>query len=292
MNKDELHKKVKLFEIKSKRHIQQLLAGAYHSVFKGKGIEFCDVKEYSFEDDIKDIDWNVTARAGSTYVKNYVEERELQLVIAVDLSASQNFGSQTQLKQDLAVELGALLSFSALNNRDRVGLLLFSDEIEKYIPPKKGRVHVLRLVRDLIHFQAKSPKTDLSNALNFLLKTIKKKAIVFLISDFIDQKDFTRPAVMLGKKHDLVAIRITDPFEELPPSIGYIHLQDSETGEERIFNLKRKGFREDYLRYLRENDQKLKAVFKKGKIDFLQFETNVPYTAQLTHFFRKRAQRY
>lgn len=292
MDKKELLKKVKLLEIKSKKHLHQLLAGAYHSVFKSKGIEFFDVKEYRFGDDIKDIDWNVTARSENTYVRNYVEERELQLIIAIDVSGSQHFGSHTQVKKDLAVELGALLAFSALSNKDKVGLFLFSNQLEKFIPPKKGRKHILRLVRDLIHHQVKSAQTDICFALTFLQKIIKKKAILFFISDFIDQNNYVKPLTILGQKHDVIAIKISDPFEELPPKVGFIRLGDNETGEEQVVNLNQKGFHKTYQHFVFEKNKKLNLIFKTANIDFLHFKTNIPYITQLTHFFKKRAQRY
>ena len=292
MNNEEIYKKVKLFEIKSKKHLQQVLAGAYHSVFKGKGIEFSHVKEYTFEDDIKDIDWNVTARSDRCYIKNYIEERELKLIIVLDMSGSQYFGSQSQFKKDLSVELAAILAFSALNNRDQVGLLLFSNKIEKYLPPKKHKNHILRLVRDLIAFQPTNSKTDLSYSLSFLLKTLKKQTIIFVISDFMDNQDFTKPLFQLGRKHDVVCIRVSDPFENQPPPVGYIHLVDSETGEEELVNLKHFNFRKNYFDQLFEHDRNLKNLFRRSNIDYLHFKTNVSYISQLTHFFKIRSQRY
>jgi len=292
MDRKELLKKVRQLELMSKKHVQELLTGGYHSVFKGKGIEFHDVKEYSFDDDIKDIDWNVSARSEECYVKNYVEERELQLVVAVDISASQGFGSRSQVKRDLAVELAALLSFSAINNRDKVGLLLFSDRVEKYVPPKGGRNQVMRIVRDLVHQDGEALGTDVSVATNFLLKNIKKKGIIFMISDFMDESEFRRPMSILGRKHDVVAIQISDPLEDKLPGIGFVRLWDSETGEERLVNFRQKSFREHYSRLKRQEEHNLKMVFRKGNVDYLHFHTHLSYINQLTEFFRKRARRY
>lgn len=292
MEKDEILKKVHQLEIKSKKHIQQLLSGAYHSVFKGKGIEFFDVKEYTFDDDIKDIDWNVTARADKPYVKNYVEERELEIIIAIDLSGSQNFGSQNQLKQELAIELGAVLAFAASQNRDKVGLCLFSDQIEKFVKPKRGRVHILRLIRDLIYHQSRNLKTNINLTLEFLQKSIKKKSVIFLISDFIDDKDFSKPLIYLGKKHDLVAMKITDPFEEHLPKAKYIRLWDNEEEKEALIQLNEDAFHRNYRKLLEQQNLKLKNLFSSANIDYLNFKTNQAYIPQLAHFFMKRAKRY
>ena len=292
MENKEILKKVKLIEIKSKKHVQKHLAGAYHSVFKGKGIEFFDVKEYSIGDDVKCIDWNVTARSSSCYIKNYIEERELEIVIAVDISASQQFGTKIQFKKDLSIEIAALLAFSALKNHDKVGLFLFSDTIEKIVPPKKGRNHIMRLVRDIFYHQAINSKTDLKLALSTLQKTFKKKSIIFLISDFIDEKDFTKPLTILSRKHDLVAIKISDPLEDLAVDLGYIRLGDSESGDECVINLSNKAFQAKYNKLLKNQEKTLKTIFSKANIDFLHFKTNIPYITQLTQFFIRRAKRY
>ncbi|MDH4128803.1 MAG: DUF58 domain-containing protein [Spirochaetota bacterium] len=292
MDNKEILKKVKLFEIKSKKHVQKHLAGAYHSVFKGKGIEFFDVKEYNIGDDIKNIDWNVTARSETCYIKNYIEERELDIIIAVDISGSQQFGSQIQFKQDLSVEIAALLAFSALKNQDKVGLFLFSDIIEKIIPPKKGRNHIMRLVRDLIYHQATNLKTDLNLALSTLQKTLKKRTIIFFISDFIDDKDFTKSLKILANKHDLVTIKISDPLEELALNVGYIRFGDNESDEEYIINLNNKNFKAKYNKLLQTKEKELKTLFRKADVDFLHFKTHIPYITQLTKFFIRRAKRY
>ena len=292
-NKDkqkEILKKVRYLDIKTRKIINELFGGEYHSVFKGRGMNFSEVREYSYGDDIRNIDWNVTARMRKPFVKIFEEERELVLMLIVDISASGYFGSEENLKREIAAEIGALLAFSAVKNNDKVGLILFSDKIEKFIPPKKGRSHVFRLIRELLFFEPDSPRTSLEEALVFFNNVQKKKSIAFLISDFAD-KDYEKGLQIVSKKHDLVAIDIYDKLEEQLPQRGLFDFMDSETGEIISIDLSsgtnREIIKKDQLEILESRNK----MFKKNKIDNMRLEINSPYIESFIRFFKKRKNR-
>jgi uncharacterized protein (DUF58 family) len=284
-------KKVRRIEIYTKRLVNEVFAGEYHSVFKGRGMEFDEVREYQRGDDIRTIDWNVTARMGFPYVKRYVEERELTVMLVVDASSSSDFGTQEQAKGELAAELCALLAFSAIKNNDRVGLLIFTSEVEKFIPPKKGRKHVLRVIREVLYFKPERSGTDIPAALEYLNRVLKRKGVVFLISDFMDQ-DFQRALSIANNRHDLIAARITDPRElELPPA-GMIELEDAETGERVLVDSYDSDIRRTFASYSREDREKLERTFRTMGIDSIEVMTDRSYVEPLVRLFRSRAKRY
>lgn len=289
MNAEQLARRVKQLEIKSKKLFREVLQGVYPSFFKGQGIEFFDVKEYSFEDDIKNIDWNVTARSNVPYVKSYVEERKLQLILVLDISASQDFSTgKRRSKRDLATEISALLAFSALKNGDKVGMLLFSDRIESFFPPKDKEFQVLQMIRKLFLYSSQGRKTDIGLALDYLKKQISKKAMIVLISDFLAETNFQSSFSILAKKHDCLAIRIQDPFEEVIPKIGRIRFHDSETGVKDILNFNQKGFQRKYFFQSQRDSEYLKTLFRSLGINFLNLKTSEPYEGDLVRFFKRR----
>ncbi len=246
METKDLIKKVRKIEIKTRRLSNHIFSGEYHTSFKGRGMTFSEVRQYQYGDDVRAIDWNVTARYNEPYVKVFEEERELTMMLMVDVSGSESFGTKNQLKSEIVTEIAATMAFSATQNNDKIGLILFSDEIELYIPPKKGKSHVLRIIRELIEFQPKSKKTDLSQALKFLSATQKKKAIVFVISDFMVDDDYEKTLKIAGKKHDLTGIRVYDIREEKMPNIGVVEMEDAETGKIITIDTTSKKVRLDY----------------------------------------------
>ncbi len=287
----EILKKVKKIQLKTARLSNEIAAGHYVSAFKGSGIEFEEVREYIPGDDIRSIDWNVTARTGNAYIKRYTEERELTVFLVVDLSASQYFGSSTTLKSELAAEISALLAFLAIKNHDKVGLLIFTDHCEKYLPPQKGRTHVLRVIREILGYQPTGKRTDLQGALNYLNHLAKHRGIVFLVSDF-QATEYEKPLKILAKKHDLVAISLADPREaELPP-VGLLELIDSETGKRALVDSYdpkiRAAFREQTL----ARQTALKKLFTSNKIDLIKIQTDQSYLDPLQKFFLTRESRY
>ncbi len=286
----DLAKKIRLLEITTNRAVNDLLAGEYHSVFKGLGMEFDEVREYAPGDEIRTIDWNVTARMGKPFVKRFVEERELTVLFLVDLSGSGTFGSQTQLKNEVAAELCALLAFSAIKNNDKVGLIVFTDVIEKFIPPKKGGAHVLRLVRDLLKFEPTRQGTDIAQALDYLGRVTKRKAIVFLVSDFLDE-GYDKPLRIVGRRHDLVALSVADPREQQLPNVGLIELEDAETGELITVDT---GSPEVQKRYQVEAGRRTEArreLFRCNGVDEVQVVAGEDYVRDLMVFFRNRERR-
>ena len=287
----EIIKKVRKIEISTRKSVNDIMAGEYHSVFKGRGMEFDEVREYFPGDDIRTIDWNVTARTGKAHIKHFVEERELTVMLLVDASGSNDFGSQKQMKGELAVELCALLAFSAIKNNDRVGLMIFTDEVELYLPPKKGRKHVLQVVRDLLYFKPKKQKTNIGEALEYLNRVIKRKSVVFLVSDFLDS-NLKKPLSVANKKHDLISIRITDPREEELPPIGLIELEDSETGEKFLVDTFDAKIRKALSNSTQTENEKIETLFRSLKIDNIHFKTGEDYTEPLVDFFRRRAKRF
>ncbi len=287
----EIVKKIRVIEITTKRVVNDILAGEYESVFKGRGMEFDEVREYMPGDDIRTIDWNVTARTGKPYVKRYVEERELTVIFLVDLSASGRFGSVEKLKNELAAEFCALLAFSAVKNNDKVGLVLFTDKVEKYIPPKKGTTHVLRVIRELLNFRVTSSDTDIAGALDYLGKVLTKRAVVFLVSDY-EAEGYEKAMKMIGKKHDLIAVTIVDPREVELPDVGLIELEDAETGEVVLVDTSSPAVRERYSRLGQERMKRLKGLFASMGIDQIEIKTGTDYVHSLMQFFRVRERRY
>ncbi len=288
---NELIAKIRHIEIRTNRLVNDILAGEYHSVFKGRGMEFSEVREYQMGDDIRTIDWNVTARMGHPFVKRYVEERELTVMLLVDASRSGEFGSAAQLKNEVAVEICALLAFSAIKNNDRVGLIIFTDRVEKYVPPKKGRQHVLRLVRELLYFKPQDRETDIGEALEYLQRVHKRKSVVFLISDFLSP-DFETPLRIANRRHDVVGITITDPRERDLPPIGLIEFEDAETGEIVIIDTYDPEVRKLFANQGESEAGKLQKSFRRLSVDTIDVMTDEPYVMPMIRFFRKRASRY
>ncbi len=286
----ELIKKIRRIEIRTSRMVNDVLAGEYHSVFKGRGMEFEEVREYQIGDDVRSIDWNVTARMLHPYIKRYREERELTVMLAVDVSSSGAFGTAEQMKADLGVELSAVLAFSAIKNNDRVGLIEFTDRIEKFIPPKKGKKHVLRLIRELLYTRPEGGKTDLRMALEFLGKVLLRKSVVFVISDFLGE-NYHDPLKIINQKHDLITISVVDPRElELPP-VGFLELQDAETGEIVIIDTYDPILRERFARQNALTQDELERSFRRLQIDHIPVRTDQPYIDPLIQFFKRRAKR-
>lgn len=287
MDTKELLKKVKKIEIKTRRLSDHIFSGEYHTSFKGRGMTFSEVRQYQFGDDIRAIDWNVTARYNEPYIKVFEEERELTMMLVVDISGSESFGTKSQFKNDIVTEISATLAFSATQNNDKIGLILFSDQIELYIPPKKGKSHVLRIIRELIEFQPKSNKTDVGQALRFLSGTQKKKAIVFLISDFMSD-DFEQPLKIASKKHDLTGIRIHDIREEKMPNIGMVPMTDAETGETRLINTSSKSIRTEYEKYYHGKVKYFKDTFSKCGSGLVNIRVDESYVTKLLGYFKAR----
>lgn len=291
METKELLKKVRQLEIRTRGLVNQVFSGEYHSVFKGRGMTFSEVREYQMGDDVRTIDWNVTARFNHPFIKVFEEERELTVMLLVDLSGSQFFGSQGQLKRDVAVELSAILAFSAMKNNDKVGALLFSDQIEKYVPPRKGRSHALRIVRELISFEPKRPATSIKTALEYLNQVQKKRSIVFVISDFMDQ-GYEAALRIAGKRHDLIGITLLDPRENELPKVGLITFRDAETGEQRWIDTSKAAVRNAYQAYRRSTRETRRSLFIKAKLDAVEVRLDQPSMKPLIDFFRLRERRW
>ena len=287
MEAKELLKKVRKIEIKSRGLTRQVFAGEYHSAFKGKGMAFSEVREYQYGDPVKDIDWHVTARFNHPYIKVFDEERELTVMLLIDVSGSKKFGTQVQFKQDLATEIAAVLSFAAIQNNDKIGVILFSDKVEKFIPPQKGRKHILRIILELLNFEPKSTKTDVTEALKYLTNAIKKKCSAFIISDFISP-DFGDALKIAGNKHDIAAIRVYDICETEMPNIGLAYFRDSETRELQWIDTSSKKTRNNYKDWWTENYKKSTEVFKKSKVDWSDIRTDQDYVKPLITLFKKR----
>jgi len=286
----ELAKKIRYIRIRTSKAVNDVLAGQYQSVFKGRGMEFEEVREYQPGDEIRTIDWNVTARTGKPYVKRFVEERELTVVFLVDMSASGAFGSSRQTKNDVAAELCALLAFSAIKNNDKVGLIVFTDEVEMFIPPKKGVSHVLRVIRELLYFKPAQVRTNMATALDYLGRVTTKRCVVFLISDF-QSEGFERSMRVLGKRHDLIAVSITDPREVRMPDVGLIELEDAETGQTVLIDTGSAKVRKEYEGLGRERSDRLKEIFSSMGVDQIPISTGADYVADLVRFFLVRERR-
>ncbi len=288
METAELLKKVRKIEIKTRGLSSQIFSGEYHSAFKGRGMAFSEVREYIPGDDIRTIDWNVTARFNAPYVKVFEEERELNVVLLVDTSASGNFGTQKQTKQELITELCAVIAFSASTNNDKIGVIFFSDKIEKFIPPKKGKTHILRIIRELINFEPQNKGTNITQALKFLTNAIKKRSIAFVISDFIDG-GFDDAVKIANKKHDVVALRITDKAENKIPKLGLLKLKDNESGKIKWVDTSSKHFQHELKLQQIKTDSKLKDIFSRAGVDYTKINTEEGYIKPLMSLLKKRA---
>lgn len=288
----ELLKKVRRIQVRVDRQVNDVVVGEYRSVFKGRGMEFDEVREYVPGDDIRTIDWNVTARTGWPHVKRYVEEREMTAVLLVDLSLSGRFGSGTQLKADLAVEICAVLAFSAIKSNDKIGLLVFTDQVEMFIPAKKGKRHVLRVIRELLSFEPRAGGTNVAGALEFLNKVLKRKAVVFLVSDFIDT-DFERDLALTRSRHDLIPVRISDPREAALPDVGLIELEDAETGQRVMVDTHGRRIRDEFAASGHREQESLSGLMRSMGVDTLEISTDPdrPYMKELLGFFRRRERR-
>ncbi|WP_321317299.1 DUF58 domain-containing protein [Labilibaculum sp.] len=287
METSELLKRVRQIEIKTRGLSRNIFAGEYHSAFKGRGMTFSEVREYQYGDDIRNIDWNVTARYNQPYVKLFEEERELTVMLLIDVSGSREFGTVSKLKKNQITEIAAVLAFSAIQNNDKIGVIFFSDKIEKFIPPKKGKSHILRIIRELIDFKPEHRNTDIGNALRYLTQVIKKRCTTFVISDFIDD-DFENALTIANKKHDLVALNIYDKREQEIPSIGLIKIKDAETGEYSWIDTSNKKVRENYAKWWSDKDNLLAETFKKSGVDVANIRTDQDYVRSLIALFKRR----
>jgi len=287
METKELLKKVRKIEIKTRRLSNHIFSGEYHSHFKGRGMTFSEVRKYQHGDDIRDIDWNVTAKLNEAHIKIFEEERELTMMLLVDVSKSESFGTRVQRKRDLITELCAVLAFAAIQNNDKVGVVFFTDQIEMFIPPKKGKSHILRIIRELIEFKPKGTGTNISEALKFLSSVVKKRSIVFTLSDFQDS-DYDKNMKIASNKHDLTAIRIFDPAEENLPNIGLVQMIEPETGEIRWVDTSSKKLRNEYGTAYQNLVSKFKSSCKASGTDYLDLRVDRPYTKQLLEFFKRR----
>lgn len=287
MDTKELLKKVRKIEIKTRRLSDHIFGGEYHSTFKGRGMTFSEVRQYQFGDDVRNIDWNVTARYNEPYIKVFEEERELTMMLMVDVSGSEHFGTTNQFKKEIITEISATLAFSAMQNNDKAGLILFSDKVELFIPPKKGKSHVLRIIRELLEFKPESNKTDIAEALKFMTGVMKKKAIVFVLSDFIAE-DYERTLKITGSKHDLTGIRVYDPKEEAIPNIGMVQMQDAETGKIKLINTQSQSVRNAYGNYHVDRVNYFKESFTKSGCGVLDCRVDESYVKKLLGYFKRR----
>ncbi|MBC5839441.1 DUF58 domain-containing protein [Flavobacterium muglaense] len=287
MDTKDLLKKVRKIEIKTRRLSDHIFSGEYHTSFKGRGMTFSEVRQYQYGDDIRNIDWNVTARYNEAHVKVFEEERELTMMLMVDISGSESFGSKNQFKKDIVTEIAATMAFSATQNNDKIGLILFSDQIELYIPPKKGRSHVLRIIRELIEFSPQSQKTNIAQALKFLSSTQKKKAIVFMISDFMCE-DYEQTLKIAGKKHDITGIRVYDIREQSMPNLGMVPMQDAETGEIQLVDTSSKTVRFNYEKHYNDKLVYFKETFSKSGSGVVNTRVDESYVTKLLSYFKSR----
>jgi uncharacterized protein (DUF58 family) len=287
MNTKELLKKVRKIEIKTRRLSDAVFGGEYHSAFKGRGMTFSEVRQYQFGDDVRNIDWNVTARFREPFVKVFEEERELTLMLVADVSGSTLFGTQEQLKREIITEISATLAFSALQNNDKVGLLLFSDQVELFVPPKKGKFHILRIIRELLEFEPAHKSTNITAALEYLGGVLKKKAIVFVMSDFMTT-GYEKPLQVIGRKHDVTGVRVYDQREQEMPNMGLVPFLDQETGRQRIINTSSRKVRNKYAAFNLENAAYFKSAFTKADAGAIDLETKENYTTKLLGYFKRR----
>jgi uncharacterized protein (DUF58 family) len=286
----EVIRQIRRLQLKARRAVEDLLGGEYHSIFKGTGIAFEEVREYQPGDDIRTIDWNVTARMGHAFIKRFIEERELTVMLVVDCSGSQQFGSRAQQKREVAAELAAVLAFSAISNNDRVGLVQFTDRIERFLPPRKGARHVLRLIRDVLFYQPEHRGTSLREGLDFLNRVLHRRTIVFLLSDFLD-RDFESAFKRTGRRHDLIAIRISDPREEDLPAVGLLELEDAETGERLLLDTNSLPVRDAFRRAAEQRRAALQQMARQSRVDLIEVSTDGGHLDALIRFFRLRERR-
>ena len=289
MDTTEIIKKVRKIEIKTRGLTNQIFAGEYHSAFKGKGMSFSEVREYQYGDDVRNIDWNVTARFNRPYIKVFEEERELTVILAIDVSKSEEFGTNKQTKKDLITEVAAVISFSAIQNNDKVGVIFFSDKVEKFIPPKKGKKHILRIIRELIDYKSSGKATNITEALRFLTNSIKKRSIIFVLSDFLDDYNFDKAIRITSNKHDLIALQIADQRETKMPDIGLVKFFDPERNTEIWIDTSVSSIREKYKSFFEKHDNYLKEIFAKAKIDTVKLFTGEDYVKPLINLFKKRS---
>lgn len=288
METTELLKRVRRLEIKTRALTNNIFAGEYHSAFKGRGMSFAEVREYQPGDDVRDIDWNVTARMNRPYIKVFEEERELTLMLLVDLSASQKFGTRSRTQRDLCAEIAATLAFSALQNNDKVGVIFFTDRIEKFIPPQKGRKHILFIIRELLNFEPKGHATDVAVALEYLMKVVTKRSIAFLLSDFLATEDFSRPLLIAARKHDLAGVQLFDPRMASLPNVGILKMVDAETGNEQYVDTSSRRVREHQSRWWALEQARLTTLFRMNGVDFISVPTNGDYVKPLMQMFARR----
>lgn len=286
----EIIRQIRRLQLRARRAVEDLLGGEYHSVFKGVGIAFEEVREYQPGDDVRAIDWNVTARMGHPFIKRFVEERELTVMLLVDCSGSQQFGTVQQQKREVAAELAAFLAFSAIANNDRVGLIAFTDRVEQFVPPRKGTRHVLRLIRDVLFFKPEHTGTSVREALDFLNRVSHRRAIVFLLSDFLDQ-GFERSLRHAGRRHDLIAVRITDPREEELPAVGFLELEDAETGQRLLLDTGKRKVRDAYAQAARSRREEVSKLLRSAQVDLIEVATIGGHLDALVRFFRLRERR-
>ena len=290
MSTSALLKKVRKIEIKTKGLSNHIFAGEYHTAFKGKGMAFSEVREYQLGDDIRSIDWNVTARYNAPFVKVFEEEREMTVMLLIDVSASGNFGTQKQFKRELATELAAILAFSAIKNNDKVGVIFFTDKVEKFIPPKKGKSHILRIIHEVLAFEATGKGTDIAGALEYFSAVIKKRSICFILSDFMS-KEFDKPLKIASKKHDLVALRIHDTREDTLPNVGLVPMQDAETEQMMFVDTSSKKVRDNFAKNKAQATEKLRKLFPASGVDLIDITTGTDYVKPLINFFKTRRKR-
>lgn len=288
METSDILKRVRQIEIKTRGLSNNIFAGEYHSAFKGRGMAFSEVREYQYGDDIRDIEWNVTARFNKPYVKVFEEERELTVMLLVDVSGSLHFGTERQMKRDMLTEIAATLAFSAIQNNDKIGVIFFSDRIEKFIPPKKGRKHILYIIRELLDFKAESPRTDVGQAVQYLTQALKRRCTAFLLSDFMDQKDFRQPLTIANRKHDVVAIQVYDRRIQELPDVGLMKVRDAETGFERFIDTSDRRMREAQRKWWRQRSEYLHDTFSRSNIDSVSVRTDQDYVVALKNLFAKR----
>lgn len=292
METSDLLKRVRQIEIKTRGLSSNIFAGEYHTAFKGRGMTFSEVRSYQYGDDIRNVDWNVTARHNQPYVKIFEEERELTVMLLVDVSASRNFGTVSKLKKNQITEIAAVLAFSAIQNNDKIGVIFFSDQIEKFIPPKKGRTHILHIIRELVDFYPERKQTNIAMALQYLTNAIKKRCTCFLISDFMDEHDFEHPLLIANKKHDVVALQLYDRREKVLPPVGLMYLTDAETGESVWVDTSDKRVREQFEAYGLQRDKELDRIFKHAGVDMASISADEDYVRSLIGLFKRRGAGY
>ncbi len=288
MDRNELFKKVRKIEIKAKGLSQNIFAGEYHSAFKGRGMAFSEVREYQYGDDVRDIDWNVTARYGRPYVKVYEEERELTVMLLVDVSASKDFGAVGDVKREMMAQVAATLAFSAIENNDKVGVIFFSDKVERFIPPQKGRKHILLVIRELLDFKPSGTGTDINHVLEYMTGALKKRCTTFLVSDFIDAHDYEKAMSIANHKHDLIAVQVYDKRESQLPNVGLMRVRDAERGTERWIDTSSRRVRQAYDRWWYEHQQRMTQTAQRCKVDLVSVATDEDYVKALMALFRQR----